>query len=530
MTDPEDRLGNKQRARSAPGSRRAQEQLSLGPGRSAPRAHRRRVARIAGLTAASLVLTTAGAGYLFYEHLNGNLNIFDGSGISGHRPPIGPGDASGATPVNVLLLGSDSRSAGNEELAGGDVGPGNSDTAVLLHIYADHRHAVGVSIPRDSLVDIPPCLLPSGRWTAEQHGQMFNSAFALGGYPKGNPACAQNTVEALTGLRVDHTIVVDFKGFAAITTAIGGVPVCVPNDVDTFGIRLRKGRQTLAGAQALAFVRARHGLGDGSDIGRMKRQQAFLSALIQKVQTQGFDLTTLLPLADAATKALTVDAGLGTARKLASFAQSLHTVTLRDINFVTVPWRYAGDRIALVHPDADTLWTLLRQDRTLDGRSTGRVDAATPVSPVRPTDPGVPILVQNGTSTVGLGVQAAHDLLAKGYQDVTSGLGGIDHAVTTVGYAPGHQGDAEQLAQYFPGADVRADAESTALTITLGTDYATAVAQAEATGMPSATDPPAADPPSAGPSHGPSPGAVPSGIAENTRPADADICAGLTYG
>ncbi|MDH6118650.1 LCP family protein required for cell wall assembly [Kitasatospora sp. GAS204A] len=531
MTEPEDRLG-RQRARSAPGGRRVREHLSLGPGRSAPRSRRRRVARIAGLTAASLVLTTAGAGFLFYEHLNGNLSIFDSSGISASRPPAGPGDGSGSTPVNVLLLGSDSRAAGNEDLAGGDIGPGNSDTAILLHVYADHRHAVGVSIPRDALVDIPPCLLPSGRWTVEQHGEMFNSAFAIGGYPGGNPACAQNTVEALTGLRVDHTIVVDFKGFAAITTAIGGVPVCVPNDVDGFGIRLRKGRQTVAGAQALAFVRARHGIGDGSDIGRMKRQQAFLSALIQKVQSQGFNLTTLLPLADAATRALTVDAGLGTAMKLASFAQSLHTITLRDINFVTVPWQYAGDRVSLVHPDADTLWTLLRQDRTLDGRSTRQVATPSAVSPVRPADPTVPITVQNGTATVGLAVRAAHDLLAKGYQDVTAGLGGIDHAVTSIGYPPGRQADAEQLARYFPGADVRADTESTALTLTLGTDYATAVASAEPTGTAtaSATGAPTADAPSHGPSPGPSPGAVPSGIAQNTRPADADICAGLTYG
>ncbi|MCX4749289.1 LCP family protein [Kitasatospora sp. NBC_01287] len=528
MTDPEHRPGQR-RARLRPGRRTAPDELEAPEGpslepRPGPAAHanRHRVARVAGLTAAVLVLATAGAGFWFYERLDGNLSIFDSSGISASRPPTGPSDASGSTPVNVLVLGSDSRSGGNDDLAGGDVGGGNSDTAILLHVYADHRHAVAVSLPRDALVDIPPCLLPGGHWTSAQHGQMFNSAFAVGGYPNGNPACAQNTVEALTGLRVDHTMVIDFKGFAAMTAAIGGVPVCVPSDVDGFGIHLKKGLQTVAGTQALAFVRARHGLGDGSDIGRMRRQQAFLAALVQKVRRQGFDLTTLLPLADAATRSLTVDPGLGTAMKLVTFVQSLHAVELGDLSFVTAPWRYAGDRVALVHPDADTLWTLLRQDRTLDGRSTGRpAGPSTAAGPAGPADPTLPITVQNGSGTTGLAVRAAEDLRDKGFQDVTAGIGGIDRAVTTIGYAPGHQADAERLAPYFPGADVRADSESDPLTVTLGTDYATARASAAATGAPS---------PTGSPSPGPSPGAVPSGIAQNTRPADADICAGVTYG
>ncbi|MGF1431394.1 LCP family protein [Kitasatospora sp. LaBMicrA B282] len=485
------------------------------------------------MTAASLVLATAGAGFWFYERLDGNLSVFSNAGVWASRPPTGPSDASGAVPVNVLLLGSDSRSNGNDELAGGEPGGGNSDTAILLHVYADHRHAVGVSIPRDSLVDIPPCLLPGGSWTAPQHAQMFNSAFALGGGPNGNPACSQNTVEALTGLRVDHTIVIDFKGFAAMTTAVGGVPVCVPNDVDSYGIHLRKGRQTVSGTQALAYVRARHGLGDGSDIGRMKRQQAFLSALIQKVQGRGFDLTTVLPLADAATRSLTVDAGLGSAMKLASFVQSLRGVKLADIQFVTVPWRYAGDRVALVHPDADTLWTLLRQDRTLDGRSTGREAAPSTVRPTQVADFTVPIAVQNGTSTAGLAVRAAHDLTERGYRNATADPDGIDHAVTTIGYAAGHQADAEQLAQFFPGAQLRADPESAALTVTLGADYeATAAAQASGSpvdGHPTTSGAPATRP-SGSPSPGPSAGSVPDGITQNTRPADADLCTGLSYG
>ena len=489
------------------------------------RARRRRALRIGGLSLAGLLLATVGAGGWFYQRLTGNLNVFDSGGLSASRPSAGPADANGASPVNVLLLGSDTRVNGNDELAGGAVGAGNSDTALLVHVYADHRHAVAVSIPRDSLVDIPPCRLPNGRWTEPQHGQMFNSAFSVGGAPTGNPACSQNTVETMTGLRVDHTIVVDFKGFAAMTSAIGGVPVCVPNAVDGYGIRLAKGRQSVSGQVALDYVRARHGFGDGSDIGRVKRQQAFLGSLLKKVQDQGFDLTTLLPLADAATRSLTVDPGLGSALKLATFVQSIRSVKLADFTFVTAPWRYAGDRVSLVHPDVDELWALLRQDRTLDGRYTGRVAPAAPASSAASADLTLPVVVHNGTGTIGLADRAVQELAAKGYQEVTAGSPGISRAVTAVVYPAGHQGDAEQIAQLFPGAEVRAEATTApvgaaGVTVELGHDYLVAAGPSWS-----------ADPPASSPARGTHPNTtVPSGIADNARPADTDVCAGLTYG
>ncbi|MDH6110417.1 LCP family protein required for cell wall assembly [Kitasatospora sp. MAP12-15] len=487
---------------------------------------RRRLLRIACLSAAGLLLATVGAGAWFYQHLTGNLNVFDSGGLSANRPGAGPADANGTSPVNVLLLGSDTRANGNEDLAGGTVGAGNSDTALLVHVYADHRHAVTVSIPRDSLVDIPPCKLPSGKWTAPQHGQMFNSAFAVGGSPTGNPACSQNTVETMTGLRVDHTIVIDFKGFAAMTSAIGGVPVCVPNEVNAYGIHLGKGRQTVTGQLALDYVRARHGFGDGSDIGRVKRQQAFLSSLLKKVQDQGFNLTTLLPLADAATRSLTVDQGLGSALKLAGFVQSIRSIKLADFTFVTAPWRYAGDRVALVHPDVDELWALLRQDRTLDGHYTGRVAPTAPAAGASSSaDLTIPVVVHNGTGTVGLADRAVQDLAAQGYRQVVAGGPGISRAVTVVVYAAGHQGDAEQLARLFPGAELSADPATAApgtagVSVELGHDYLVAA------GPSWSTDPSA---PSPAPSTRPAT-TVPDGIADNTRPADTDVCAGLTYG
>ncbi|WP_030267580.1 LCP family protein [Streptomyces sp. NRRL B-24484] len=511
---------------------------------AASRGTGRRLARIAGATAAVLVLATAGAGAWFYHRLDQNISTFSADGVATNRPPAGPTAAGGGRPVNILLLGSDTRSDGNGALGGGDEGVGHSDTAILLHVYADHRHAVGVSVPRDTLVTVPPCKLPNGTWTSERSSQMFNSAFTVGLYPQGNPACTQNTVEALTGLRVDHTIVVDFKGFAAMTDALHGVDVCVPNDVDSYGIHLTKGRRTLSGQQALDYVRARHGFGDGSDIGRMKRQQAFLSSLIKKVQGQGFDLTTLLPLADAATRSLTVDEELGSAMKLATFAQSLQDIKLADISFVTVPWEYAGARVALVHPDVDTLWELLRQDRTLDGRATAPATTATPTTatpttatpttatpttatpsapaaptpsataapstgaPAGPDATAAPVTVHNASGATGTAGRAATALAAHGYREVVVGANTKGRNTTTVGYSSGHKAAAEQLAALYPGATVRPDPEADGLVLTLGQDHASGDTSGPVT-LPSG---------------------IPTGISSNTRPADSDLCADLSFG
>ncbi|MFC5664059.1 LCP family protein [Kitasatospora misakiensis] len=508
---------------------------------------RRRVIRTVIGLAAVLVLSVAGAGAWFYHRLDTNITTFDAGGVATERPPAPVPTAPGASvPVNVLLLGSDTRNDGNADLGGGEEGVGHSDTAILLHVYADRKHAVGVSIPRDSLVTIPSCRLPSGDWTKPRTNQMFNEAFTVGESAKGNPACTQNTVEALTGLRVDHTIVVDFKGVAAMTDAINGVDVCVPNDVNSHNIKLRKGLQKIAGQPAVDYLRARYGFGDNSDIGRMKRQQAFLSSMIRKIQSQGFSLPTLLPLADAATRSLTVDEGLGTAMKLVDFAQSLQQIKLSDITFVTAPWRFSivqKGRVDLVHPDVDTLWRLLREDRTLDGQSTGQLpDGATGGPSPAATDPAAasaspspaatpltaeqlatPITVVNGVGTDGLAGRGAAAIRAQGFQNVSLGATTGGRLRTEIAYDPPFKAVAEQLATLFPGARTTEEPGSEGVTVTLGRDFRPTAAP---TG-PLAEPAPGA--PSAAPS-GPLPTGVPSAIAENSRNADTDPCANLTFG
>jgi LCP family protein required for cell wall assembly len=348
---------------------------------------RLRELRVAVAVVSALAIAVSGVLGYIYLHLNGNIKTFSDVGVSKSRPPVATPatTAPGAqAPLNLLLIGSDTRAGGNESLGGGFAVQGaRSDTTILLHVSGDRKHAIGVSIPRDALVDIPTCYA-NGSWIPAQSDVMFNSAFSEGDLAAGNPICTQNTVEAMTGVRIDHTIVIDFSGFAAMSSAVGGVPVCVPT-VDSpylehqYGVTLNPGMQTLSGQAAVEYVRAREGFGDNSDIGRMKRQQAFLSALMKKMLSSGTleNPVTLYQLADSATKTLTVDSSLDSVSALVSLGAELKAVPLHNLEFVTTPWRYDGARVDLIQPDTDVLWSLLRDDRTLEGQDASGATPAT---------------------------------------------------------------------------------------------------------------------------------------------------------
>ncbi|MFE4329012.1 LCP family protein [Streptomyces sp. NPDC056831] len=481
---------------------------------STRRRRKRSPLRITLLIAVSiLVLGTAGLGWVFLN-LNGNIATFSADGISGDRPKAAKGE-------NVLVIGSDARTGGNSALGGGDKSDiGRSDTAFLLHVYADRRHAVAVSIPRDTLVTIPSCKLPDGSWTKTRTDAMFNEAYAVGQTANGSPACTQNTVEELTGLRVDHTVVVDFKGFAELTDVVGGVKVCLPQDIyqkdlnpnrTTQGrLLFSKGEQTVSGQKALDYVRIRHGIGDGSDIGRIKRQQAFVASLITRVKSDGLTPTKLLPLADAATKSMTVDPGLGSADKLISFAMSLQNIDLHNTKFVTIPWRYKGARVAIVQPDADELWAALKADRTVDGKDASgkKSEAAASASPSTDENlsgEGVDVVVYNGTTTSGLAARAAATLTDHHFTVTgTANASTQDHAITVIEYGPGQKSQAQSVARLFPSAQLHST-PSTGISVTLGRSYATEDASAEAA-------------------------AVPTTVADDARSADDDLCSNLSYG
>ncbi|MFJ5883740.1 LCP family protein [Kitasatospora cineracea] len=325
---------------------------------------RRRGLRIALFTLAGLVLVGAGLGGIAYWKLNGNIHSVDISGQLGTaRPPASTGGA-----FNVLVLGSDSRSGANGSLAGGDTGDtARSDTAMVVHVNQAHTAASVVSIPRDTLVPRPACTAPDGQQVAAVRSAMFNSAYEVGG-----PACAVKTAEQLTGMRMDHFVEVDFTGFAALIDAIGGVDVTTTVAIDDkdSGLHLDPGTHHLGGTQALAFVRTRHGVGDGSDLGRIELQKEMVKAMLGQIGSLGLtsNPVAMWKLGDKLTSSLTTDSDLASVSSLVGMAQTIKKIGPEQLTMVTLPVVYAvsdPNRVVPKTPDAQQLWAALRTDRAV---------------------------------------------------------------------------------------------------------------------------------------------------------------------
>lgn len=323
--------------------------------------------RRSALGLALLALGAAGAGWAAYEKLDSNITADDAAAselarYEKERPTALVRDAQ-----NILLIGSDSRAGDRNGRYGRDSGAGRSDTVILLHLAADRRGATAVSLPRDLMVDVPSCRRADGGRTAPVF-TMFNYAFASGG-----SACTIRTVEKMTDIRIDHHVVVDFRGFQEMVDAVDGVQVCLKEPIDDKDARVRlpAGRVTLDGEQALGYVRARKSLGDGSDTDRMERQQRFLGALLGKARSDGVLLNPakLYPVLDAATSSLTTDRGLASLRGLYDLVRGLRTLPPERVQFLTVPRAsYPSDanRDQLVQPAAGKLFARLRADRPVE--------------------------------------------------------------------------------------------------------------------------------------------------------------------
>ncbi|MFE7353775.1 LCP family protein [Streptomyces sp. NPDC057543] len=348
---------------SAAGQGASQAGDGSGAGPEPLAGHRHHWLRWTALGVSLVVLVAAGGGWWLYRKLDGNIRTDTSAAAElkayeRERPATVVHDAE-----NILLIGSDSRAGDNREYGRDDGGSQRSDTTILLHLAADRKSVTAMSLPRDLMVQIPVCHTAGGKATKKQFAQ-FNWAFEFGG-----TACTVRTVEKLTGVRIDHQMVVDFNGFKDMVDAVDGVEVCLKKPVDDpdAHLKLPAGRQKLDGEQALGYVRARKSIGNGSDTERMDRQQQFLGALVNKVQSNGVLLnpTRLYPVLDAATKALTTDPGLDTLKDLYELVRGLREVPTDKVQFLTVPRQpYAADpnRDELVQPDADRLFKRLRED------------------------------------------------------------------------------------------------------------------------------------------------------------------------
>ncbi|AWE51938.1 MULTISPECIES: LCP family protein [Streptomyces] len=326
--------------------------------------------RRAGIALAALLALAIGVAAWAYRHLDDNITGVDiDQALGDDRPPRAmttPTPSASPLPteaLNILVLGSDSRSgADNKKLGGGDSGGARSDTAMVFHIDAGRTAATVVSVPRDTLVDRPSCPLPSGGSTRPAYQAMFNSAYALGG-----PVCAVKTVESLTGVRMDHYVELDFSGFAKLVDALGGVTVTTDEDIhdEDSHLDLAAGTHHLDGKQALALARTRHGIGNGSDLGRIELQQKLVKALLDQISATDLltDPAKLYRVADAVTGALTTDTGLDSLSELTGLGQSLRGLTSDTVRTVTMPVVPAPsnhNRVVADEPEAGELWKSLR--------------------------------------------------------------------------------------------------------------------------------------------------------------------------
>jgi LCP family protein required for cell wall assembly len=275
----------------------------------------------------------------------------------------------GGDPLNILVMGSDSRvGAGNDIDGQTDIGQ-RSDTTILVHVSADRKTVYGISLPRDAMVTRPDCEDDDGKTIPGGELQMFNAAYALGG-----PACTVEQVEALTGIYIDHYVSVDFNGFKDMVDAVHGVTVCIPDDVNdqAHGIVFKAGTQELDGQQALNYVRERYVLSANSDIGRMKRQQAFVASMINKVVSAG-TLTRpsrVYGFLEAATGSITTDPDLSSLSDLVHLAWQFRKTDLDNISFITVPFEeYPPDPNRLQwSASAKGLWKVILNDEPLPKR------------------------------------------------------------------------------------------------------------------------------------------------------------------
>jgi LCP family protein required for cell wall assembly len=402
--------------------------------------------------------------------LNSSITKLDLSNALGKRPTKST-TADAATnlkPLNFLVMGSDSRDLGTNEFGKASSIKGQrSDTTLLVHLSGDRKSAVVVSIPRDSMTPAPlDCKDPNSP-VADGPIRMWNANFSLGG-----PACVIRTLEGNTGkltggdgIFIDHFMVLDFVGFQSMVDALGSVEVCLPTAVNDpkSKLKLPAGRSKLKGAQALGFVRLRYNIGnDGSDLGRIDRQQAFLSAMVQEATSSKLLLRPdkLFRFVSAAAESLTMDNELST-NEMREVAQSVAGMKSSQIRFVTVPNEpYVEDQARVQWTSAaDALWKSIHDDAPLPGTkpkprpapTAGPKPATTgPALTVRPDR--IIVRISNNTGIDGLAGQASADLRTQGFGVSGTSTGADLTNGVIVGYSSTRLEAARTVAAAFPGA------------------------------------------------------------------------------
>ena len=344
----------------------------------------------------TLTVTTVSAVQLATELGRGEIDV---PGLDGPRV-IPPMDG----PLNMLLVGSDSRQgAGNS--AFGDTGGVLADVIILMHVSADRKNAVALSFPRDTLVPWPACPSTTGGpgYYAQSLGQI-NATIGNGG-----PGCTLLTVELLTGVDIPYLAMVDFNGVIELSNAVGGVEVCVAEDIEDeyTNTYLKKGMHTLQGVQALQFLRTRHGVGDGSDLGRISNQQVYLTSLVRKLKSKDIlnNPVALYSLAQAAARNMTLSKTLSNPAALMGVANALKDIPMKNITFLQLP-SVSGlpapneGRVMPDYEKAQVLFDLIKNDQPLVLGEVNNTGVGSEIAPTpKPSSTSTPSKTPTSTAT-----------------------------------------------------------------------------------------------------------------------------------
>lgn len=388
---------------------------------------RRSLAVLSAISALTLVLTlVSGLFAVVLRSVASDVNTVDITGQLGDRPDI---PAAPTGPIDILLMGSDTRAGqGRKYGQQGYYVTAHSDTTMLIHLYEDRKRALVVSIPRDTIVKIPECVDESGN-IKKPTTNRFNFAFSQGG-----AACTVKTVESLTGITVEHYVVVNFRGFKSVVDALGGVEVCIPEDVDDpkSKLTISAGLQNLDGETALAYVRTRYGLGDGGDISRIERQQDFLKSMVRKITSSQvlLDPIRLFRTLSEIAKSLTTNPELGSPENMTSLARSIAGMSPSKIRFVTAPivTNPADPNTVLFSKfESAELWNALIND--LGYKEPAEIDPSLKPEVAVKT---VRVSVLNASGINGAAAAAGKALRAEGFNVIRERTAEIDIAQTVI--------------------------------------------------------------------------------------------------
>lgn len=269
-----------------------------------------------------------------------------------------------------------------------------NDANLLVHVAEDQQSAVVISIPRDLVVPIPACPREDGEGSySAMSAQQFNVTYGYGGMN-----CVVLTAENLTGLTIDYSATISLEGVAAMSTAVGGVDICITEPLyDRYtGLDLpNAGINTIEGFQAMQFLRTRYGVGDGSDFSRIGSQQQYMASLIRKLQDGGTltNPAALYGIAQVATENMRLSSGLTSLDTMVSMARVLAEIPRENIVFVQYPATTNGAGRAIpVEADADALFEKIRNGErfTLADDPTGNGTEIVPDPNAEPTPEPAP--------------------------------------------------------------------------------------------------------------------------------------------